>query len=179
MCSAIGGSKKVNSSSKMNEKTSDFGKKDDISKIGGVSSNNETAKKKQKSDTNEVSFLADADIGDRETIIDRQNAHVADVVLVPNHLSRLNGYLIEIANMYLFTMRHIHARHSPRLANMIRQFWTAKYSGNEQEIAKMQKAITIRQGVEFYREKIRELNQFKKFSKPWWSVIHRKTFRDW
>ncbi|KAI0989649.1 hypothetical protein GJ496_004787 [Pomphorhynchus laevis] len=45
MCSAIGGSKKVNSSSKMNEKTSDFGKKDDISKIGGVSSNNETAKK--------------------------------------------------------------------------------------------------------------------------------------
>ncbi|KAI0990668.1 hypothetical protein GJ496_006442 [Pomphorhynchus laevis] len=45
MCSATGGSKKVNSSSKMNEKTSDFGKKDDISKIGGVSSNNETAKK--------------------------------------------------------------------------------------------------------------------------------------
>ncbi|KAI0979063.1 hypothetical protein GJ496_008699 [Pomphorhynchus laevis] len=46
MCSATGGSKKVNCSSKMNEKTSDFGKKDDISKIGGVSSNNETAKKR-------------------------------------------------------------------------------------------------------------------------------------
>ncbi|KAI0986439.1 hypothetical protein GJ496_002455 [Pomphorhynchus laevis] len=54
MCSATGGSKKVNSSSKMNEKTSDFGKKDDISKIGGVSSNNETAKKIGRLESKEI-----------------------------------------------------------------------------------------------------------------------------
>ncbi|KAI0978725.1 hypothetical protein GJ496_000255 [Pomphorhynchus laevis] len=58
MCSATGGSKKVNSSSKMNEKTSDFGKKGDISKIGGVSSNNETAKKNLIDEMQQFSGLA-------------------------------------------------------------------------------------------------------------------------